>query len=476
MASSLQALRSAFATPPGRAIALGLAFLLLAGELILTVGLALEPITNPDTFFHLRFGHEFLHSWAPWAPGHIGINDSADWTPTQWLPQVAMGFVEDRWGLAGISILFALALAAVVLGLFLMLRTLTREVWAAGLTGLVLASVESWLTPRPVLLSFLLMGLCVWLTLRAYDRNRAPWALVPLVWVWAMTHGSWLTALPLLAAATVAVAIEKRALLKRQAGVLLAACAVPFLTPVGPGVLTAALILNERGKRYSEWVAVDFTSLKGLFIVGLVLAVALAWALRRQRDWLTLGLAAYSLILIGTHGRAAAMGVIVLCFVLARLMGRAPASSKERRSVVGLGVGLAAVAVALVCAQAPSIPAYSPLSSGVESRLTALAPGTVVYTYDHVGSYLLYSHPTLDPYYHGQVDVYTDEEWVEFGALPQMAPGWLAALDRARVQIGLLPAEDPHVAPLLRAGWTKQYEDGAWVLLAPPVDSPPAAM
>src|SRR4051794_38575352 len=52
---------------------------------------ASRPMTNNDTYFHLRFGEEFLDGvWSlrhPGSPTSFGTND---WVPTQWLPQVAM--------------------------------------------------------------------------------------------------------------------------------------------------------------------------------------------------------------------------------------------------------------------------------------------------------------------------------------------------------------------------------------------------
>ena len=50
------------------------------------------PSADADLWFHLRLGDEFLNGWSVRHPGHLGVFDSAEWTPTQWLTQVAMAW------------------------------------------------------------------------------------------------------------------------------------------------------------------------------------------------------------------------------------------------------------------------------------------------------------------------------------------------------------------------------------------------
>ena len=65
---------------------------------------AAMPLTNTDTYFHLRFGHEFLDGgWTLRDPGSVSSFGTNDWVPTQWLPQVVMAQLEDWFGLAGVA-------------------------------------------------------------------------------------------------------------------------------------------------------------------------------------------------------------------------------------------------------------------------------------------------------------------------------------------------------------------------------------
>ena len=56
------------------------------------------PHVRNDTWFHLRFGREFLEGWSLRNPGHLGVFDTADWIPTQWLSQMGMAWLEYHGG------------------------------------------------------------------------------------------------------------------------------------------------------------------------------------------------------------------------------------------------------------------------------------------------------------------------------------------------------------------------------------------
>src|SRR6476646_3613533 len=65
-----------------------LPFLVLLATLAAVAHGFAVPLTNTDTYFHLRFGHEFLHgAWSPWHPGSVSTFATAHWVPTQWLSE-----------------------------------------------------------------------------------------------------------------------------------------------------------------------------------------------------------------------------------------------------------------------------------------------------------------------------------------------------------------------------------------------------
>ena len=76
-----------------------------------------EPLTNTDTYFHLRFGHAFLDGWSVRHPGSVSTFANRPWVPTQWLSEIVMASTEEWFGLSGLawlSGLMELALFATV--------------------------------------------------------------------------------------------------------------------------------------------------------------------------------------------------------------------------------------------------------------------------------------------------------------------------------------------------------------------------
>ena len=96
---------------------------------------AKDPLSNTDTYFHLRFGHEFLTgNWSLTDPGSVTTFGTNDWVPTQWLPQVVMAQVEDWFGLAGVAWLSGLMYLSLALTLWVIARRHASPLVAAPVT------------------------------------------------------------------------------------------------------------------------------------------------------------------------------------------------------------------------------------------------------------------------------------------------------------------------------------------------------
>ena len=94
--------------------------IIVVGVFALLTNHAKDPLSNTDTYFHLRFGHEFLTgNWSLTDPGSVTTFGTNDWVPTQWLPQVVMAQVEDWFGLAGVAWLSGLMYLALALTLWI---------------------------------------------------------------------------------------------------------------------------------------------------------------------------------------------------------------------------------------------------------------------------------------------------------------------------------------------------------------------
>ena len=107
----------------------------MLGVFALLTNHAKDPLTNTDTYFHLRFGHEFLTgNWSLSDPGSVTTFGTNDWVPTQWLPQVVMAQLEDWFGLAGVAWLSGLIYLSLAFTLWVVARRHASPLVAAPVT------------------------------------------------------------------------------------------------------------------------------------------------------------------------------------------------------------------------------------------------------------------------------------------------------------------------------------------------------
>lgn len=78
-------------------IPLGVALVALMALAIRAAG----PITDPDTWWHLRLGEEFSGHWSLSNPGQLSPFGDRPWFATQWTLEVIAARLEQAFGLAG---------------------------------------------------------------------------------------------------------------------------------------------------------------------------------------------------------------------------------------------------------------------------------------------------------------------------------------------------------------------------------------
>ena len=115
--------------------------------------------------------------------------------PTQWLAEV-LGSAEFKYGgLVGIRILRVLALAILVAAVYLTARQFASQRAAGVVTLLVTFGTSAAWGERPQVAGLVLYAVVVLLRVRAERSQAVPWLTVPVHWVWACLHGSWIVGL-----------------------------------------------------------------------------------------------------------------------------------------------------------------------------------------------------------------------------------------------------------------------------------------
>jgi hypothetical protein len=443
------------------------------------LGLAAQPLTNMDTYFHLRFGSEFLHgNWSLRDPGSVSSFATQQWLPTQWLPEVAMAQTYEWLGLAGVAWVSGLQQVLLVLALYLGARRFAEPVLVAALLLPTLAATSIGMTARPQVLSYLFVSLTVVAWLSTHQDGRIRWWLVPMTWLWAMCHGMWPVGIGLGLVALLGLALDRAASgrqLLRAGLVPLGSALAAALTPVGPALYGAVLGVGDRTHFFSEWQSPDYNNVPAAKALAVCLLITLFLMLRaKRRPWT-------HILFLAIAGGCAVQSYRTLPIAAIMLLPLACAAGqslmkssvqKPRRVELVAALGVAGIALAVLAVMVPSTSDQPPdQGAWVDPTLSALPSGTGVLTSWEGGSYLMWAHPQLDPLMHGYGDTFTVSELQRNEDILTVQPGWVSELRRTGVTIAVLEPDSQLAYSLQhQEGWTVEHRSSDLEMLNAPED------
>jgi hypothetical protein len=185
--------------------------LVLVGTLVALLVNTARPLSNTDTYFHLRFGEEFLGRWSLRHPGSVSTFATRPWVPTQWLSEIVMARTQQWFGLSGLALLSGLLELGLLVALYVVARR-RADAWAAmPVTAVALWTMQYGLSMRPQVVSYICVAVVAGAWLQSADDQKVRWWLVPLAWFWAMLHGMWPVALAVGAVSFVGMALDRSA-------------------------------------------------------------------------------------------------------------------------------------------------------------------------------------------------------------------------------------------------------------------------
>ncbi|MGN6723847.1 MAG: hypothetical protein ACTHJM_14660 [Marmoricola sp.] len=424
-------------------------FVLIGGLLLFIVGFAATPLTNYDTYFHLRFGGEFLDGhWSLTNPGSVTKFATAHWMPTQWSSEVIMAAAEKVGGLGAVAWLFGAALVVYVLVLYRAGRAVAGPLAAIITTILALTASSSGLSARPQLVSYIFTVLTTVAWLRTARDGRIRWWLIPLTWFWATAHGMWPVGLSISAVAAIALIIDAGGDWRRRRNLALIpvlSAVAAAVTPVGPSLYGAVLSVNSRRGNFSEWGPPVWTTPACIALaIGLVIVILTAMRSEVRMTWLetllvvtALGWALYS---ARTVPVAAGMLVPFVARAVQTWLPDRKVPTNERRVLAVMAI----VAVALLGVLVPSKANHLPTEpTWVQSSLGSLPKGTVLLDDEGYGGYLMWRFPQLQLVMDGYGDTFTSAELDRTSRLTGLKPGWIADLHATGAQWALLSPKEP---------------------------------
>ena len=423
---------------------------------------ASNPIKDNSFLWHIRAGT------AQSVVGEVLTNDvfsftkfGAEWRTQSWLVELLYSWLEDSFG--GLSwanwMVFIVASATVgFIGL-----AVYRSTRSPISTGFVLI-VGAWLMgpftqPRPVLFSYALAALLV---VVIQNRDRLAWAVVPVIWLWAGVHGSWVLG-------GLLVLLEwLRTKDKRLFWAGLISGVATLATAHGLGTWKIVLTFMEsRGALdlIEEWAAPEFLDIVQapylLIIAGIIIA-----GIRGKigmRDLIVI----LPFMFFGMSSRRAVFPAAIVLIPWAALAIPPIPASKTKTSAAVVGVAASLVVVMAI------LPMFTrPLGELYEERfpseaMTAALGDDRAFHGDGEGGYLIYAEwPERLIYIDDRAELYGEELFREYRDV--RGGDYEDAFARWEIEVVMSQNDWPLTEVLTKDGWTIRASDDFFTVFGRP--------
>ncbi len=441
--------------------------------------LGVRPIGDNSMLTHVRTGIDMVRGlgiprvdpYSFTAPGH-------DWVVQSWLPEWTYGWAYRLGGFRLVVLEQAVVIALLAWLVVRLVRAGSPLRTAFGALIVVGIGAPFW-SPRPLLFGAVCMALAVTIV----ESRRSHWWLVPVVWLWVSSHGSFPLGLAWLAARAVGEAFDWRAWPRdaiRYVGGFVVGLVVAVVNPLGAKLLAFPFTLGDKRQTFErivEWMSPDFQHAPArVALIFLVLALLLL--VRARLSWRDV----VPVVAFMAAGLLAVRNLPIAAVVLAPVLGRVlkrpdslpplppvPASRERLNRVFAVALVAAFVVFGL------SIRTNDPLRlSGYpiaatdfleESGLLA-APHRLAHL-DFVGNYFeLRFGRRVKVFIDDRYDMYPVEVSQDYSNLLRGRPQWQAILQARQIDVVLWDRDLPLTSLLKSTGqWLEIFADGDWVVL-----------
>ena len=468
--------------------------------LVLIFVAALQPVTDPDFWWHLKTGQ--LIAQTRTIP-HVDVFSytrlGKEWVTHEWLSEVFIYGVFRLSGFAGLIVVFAGLITVSFWITYLRFRQRVSNPVIA-VFALVLgaaATTQSWAV-RPQILSLVFVSIFLYILDGYYyeKSTRAIWWLVPLTILWVNLHAGFLIGLALIALTIVGLVLDgflimpsSRLPLQRVPtllGVFLVCGAAVSVNPNGPRLywlpietLTTPVFMRA----IEEWKSPDLHQLQLQPFLLLLLATfsILALSNKRARPGELLLLVATAFAALRT-GRNVAFFSLVATPLFAEHFGKwmetqswarrliSDKDSEPNKRSFGKMVLNSLMIVLVLSISALGIKRTTSKQAEAEQQafpfaavnfMLAQRPSQPIYNEYDWGGYLIWRlYPNYLVYIDGRADPFGGQLVEECIQLHDGAPGWQEVLKKRGIQT-VLVRFDSALASLLRekSEWKNVFED-----------------
>jgi hypothetical protein len=441
-----------------------------------------------DSYYDLYAGRYILRHGIPHRNVVTVASHGAPWVDQQWLAHVIYYAAWAAGGYPALAVLCALLVTSgfAVLGLVMLSRGVppTRMfLWTAAAMIVYLGNIVI----RAQSFAYPLFALTLWLVVadsRAPRLRARTWLAVPVLVLWANTHGSVVVgaAMVMLYAGWRAVLAPRRTGYRAALAYLAlgaAAAGSIICTPYGTGVIYYYKAVNSVTPALSRYVT-EWERPNPLYLVSMgffallaatVIALVIAWRRGTRPDPVLAAIALGTLVLALTAIRNQTFfgftGSLLAADTLARsTAGRAPALSPAFSRVTAAALAAAAlIGVGLIATEpASKFESLVPVRAiDAAAALAASDPGARILADEWSSPPLLWLHPALFGRvgYDARLEQYSVAQlnaYAEF--LSARAPGWQRLLRGYRIVVVSRKQHGGLASALARLpGWRVTYAD-----------------
>lgn len=449
--------------------------LFVATFALLGFRLGLNRISDNSMFVHVRTGIDMVAGHGiPRRDLYTFTAHGKPWVVQSWLASWTYGWA-DRLGGTGLLTLEQGVLLGVLAWLVARLAR-TGSPLRTAVTGAAAIGVGfGYWSQRPLLFGLVAFALLV----TVVERRASPWWLIPIVWGWVNTHGSFPLGALWLGAVVVGGGFDERRVpteYVRYVVGFVAGLAVSAINPIGPRLLSFPLTVGDKRsifKTVVEWRSPNFQTPAGL-VALLFLAVALLLLFRARVGWRDI----IPVVGFVALGLLALRNVPLVAIVLAPALGRAlaaPADDGAAAPANRVNVAIAAVlAIAFISFGASTLSTakldlheYPLAATRWLDRNGYFSSGKRVAEQDVVGCYidLRYGRKGVT-FVDDRVDMLPLAVSRDYQTLLEGKPKAIPVLDRWKIDAILWDSDQPLVTILKATGtWHETYHHAGWSVL-----------
>jgi hypothetical protein len=450
-------------------------FLLVLGLVGMAARRGFRPIGDPDTWWHLRLGDDIWRTWNLTNPAPWTRFATQHWVTTQWLPEVVASRFEHFFGLPGVVWLVCAGFVSITAVLYLVCRREADVLAAAIATGIGLLGMSATMTPRPQLVSFILLLIVTSAWLRTAKDLRPRWWLIPVSWLWACSHGMWFSGIVVGAVVAIGLILDRRTrgrMTLKMLAIPVSSLLVAAMTPVGPQLLLSPFEVGGITQYITEWAPPSIHDFSPAATAVMIAVVAITWARGREIAWTSIGVllvaTCWALLSARTVTLGAAMTAPLMAAAMQSLLHRpTPRMSRLELAALTSGVVACLAVVALLLPGSVGTPANVP--NALNTTLDRLPAHTVIFNDSVLGGWLLWRHPTLEPVIDGRAEAFPKSQFEGYITTSQVSAGWQAFLKTTNSTYALVAQDSPLATALdERLHWRSLGKDDGYVLLAAP--------